>query len=328
MALRKKKQQQSDDEKVQELLKSWNIQFPETSAKDFPSADFPVSEKKTPNPEKVNLIKSEPPVIPPDQKATAQSFREQMPEPKKVNLIKSEKSAVIPKKKTAPNQKPSAQDLDRLFKKQAIQYMHGTVRMYSLEAAVLLLLITLPGFLAIFYQLEFITVLCCAAIFFIIWYMTRWKLTFEGSTNWLTYETLFHEEIQFHASQIQSVQSVKIAGGFAQKLILTVYGEQIKISLGTMHIHVSKNGYTQELVGGYYNVGKLKEYLNFYQDLHGKFSYQQFQDADRKFAFTQSDAVRTLMNHEKKPVKNASAKEELFKMLSDYQDQIDKDKKR
>ena len=36
MALRKKNPQQDDSEKLQALLKSWDIQFPETSEKRFP----------------------------------------------------------------------------------------------------------------------------------------------------------------------------------------------------------------------------------------------------------------------------------------------------
>ena len=298
--MRKKYQQQSEEEKLQELLKKWDIQlpnkeekteFPETSLTDFPKADFPESESKS-------EIQSEP--VPPEP-----AEKKIKPEKKPESEIKL--TAFLEKKtekKESPEKMLSANpDLDKRFKQEVIQYMCGSVRMYSLESFIVILLLIVIGLTCMYDAFTAITVICFCMIFLIIWYMTRWELKFDGSTNRLSYRSLFHEEIQFHASQIQNV---RMTGNFRPKLILTVYGQEIKISMGTMHVYVSKEGYRQEITGGYYNARKLKEYLDFYQDLHGPFRYAEFANPVQK--------------------SGSSSKEELLQMMAEYQKKID-DKK-
>jgi len=338
MALRRKRnQQQSDEEKLQELLQKWDIQlpdkksdFPETSLNDFPKADFPVSASKKPETvihqdEKKPEVKlqsfpdkkSENNISAPEKSETVIHQDEKKPEVK-LNLFLDKKSG---KKQETPanllNQNP---DLDKLFKQQAIQHLHGTVRMYSLESFFLILLIMVFGLTCMYDALEAVGIICFCVIFLMVWRMTRWELKFDGKTNRFSYKSLQQQEIQFHASQIQNVKVKRTALGFKKILILTVFGQEIRISLGVLHIYFSKReGYRQGFVGGFYNAHKLKEYLNFYQDLHGNFGYAGFEDSDGKVE----------INFRKRPAPTAQSvsKQELMQMMKEYQEQIDKKNK-
>ena len=321
MALRKKKNQQDDSEKLQELLKAWDIQlpekekksdFPETSMHDFPKADFPEikSETHLTAPENESL-KPEIKSVPTAEKQTEPEKNTPEPEPRNLKTepkteIKLEKFFGEPRKK-----KPDAQnllagnsDLDRMFKKQVIQYLHGTVRRSSAGDFILAVLMILFGIRMMHGIGAVLSVFCFLGAVLYVWYILSWKLTFNGETNRFSYSSLMHEEIQFHASEIQNMRTEKNFRSFwRDTIILTVHDEKIPVVLGFVRIADQK----KEYVGGYPNAGKFQEYLNFYQDLHGNFNYSRFEYANKKT--------------------DSSSKEELMQMLAKYQKQIEEHKK-
>ncbi len=335
MALRKKKNPQNDSEKLQALLQSWDIQipekdkksdFPETSLNDFPKADFPerkpeilpsVTElrKETPKPEvqTVSLEKKE------TRKETPK------PEIKTVSLEKKELDTETEQKFRAifqehrqkkSEKKPGLSlltidnpELDRKFKQEAIQYMRGTVRLFSPELFFIIAILIIFG-LSVMYQVFIcFSILAFAAAAFLLWYAFRWKLTFDGSTNRFSYQALNCPEVHFHVSEIESLQ---IKSGFrspAEQMILTVHGTKIRISMGFPQSWLT--GRPGEYLGGCYHALKLREYLEFYQALHGRFPESGFSYSGRR---KKSDA-------------SSSSREELMQMLAQYQKQIDDNRK-
>lgn len=328
MALKKKKNQQDDSEKLQSLLQSWDIQlpekekksdFPETSMSDFPTADFPemkseafpaVTEfrKETPKPEvqTVSLQKTVLKKETPEPESKTVSLEKKAPDSEteqKFRAIFQE----YHQKKTKKNPELSVltignPELDRKFKQEAIQYMHGTVRLYSLEMFLMLGILVIFGLSVTFGIFICFSILAFAAAAFWLWYASRWKLTFDGSTNRFSYQALNCPEMHFHISEIESLQ---IKSGFrfpTEQMILFVHGIKICIPLGL------PQGRNIPRLGGCYNGNKLREYLEFYQALHGKFPEAGFSYAGRNR-------------------KSDSAKEELMQMLTQYQKQIDDNKK-
>ena len=313
MALRKKNPQQDDSEKLQALLQSWDIplpekdkksDFPETSLNDFPTADFPemktetlpsVTElrKETPEPE-IRTVSLE------KKAANAEAERKFRMIFQEYRQKKSEKKSGL-SLLTIDNP-----ELDRKFKQEAIQYMRGTVRLFSLELFFIIAILVIFG-LSVMYQVFIcFSILAFAAAAFLLWYASRWKLTFDGSTNRFSYQALNCPEVHFHISEIESLQ---IKSGFrspAEQMILTVHGTKIRISMGFPQSWLT--GRPGEYLGGCYHALKLREYLEFYQALHGKFPEAGFSYSGRK----KSDAT---------------SKEELMQMLAQYQKQIDDNRK-
>jgi len=308
MALRKKKvPQQDDSEKLQELLQSWNIQipekkekadFPETSLNDFPKADFPQS---------VSLEKKLQEEIPfeSDSVSPAEKSEEtvpEIPEPVKPEINpEAFFGKSVNKKKHSELPLTGNADLDKLFKKQVIQYLHGTIRMTS-ALCFLPTIVLISWGISVMHGIGLIlSVLCFFSAVLWSWYVISWKLTFNGETNRFSYTSLRHEEIQFHASEIESFKIESRPERFWMQVIcLGVHGQEIRINLG--YSHLSKTG-VSEYVGGYHNADKLKEYLEIYQQLHGAFSYH-------KYLYKNNNS------------KSSSSKEELMNLLAQYQEQI------
>ena len=315
MLFRKNKKQQEDSEKLQELLQAWEIQlpekekksgFPETSLNDFPKADFPESESK------LNSRPEASPVI----------LKKETPEQKKISVPENagqtdfEKEqhfrAVFREYREKQTEKKDLHtclmdigdpELDKKFRREAIQYMHGTVRIYSPEFFILLTVLVLFG-LSVMYQIfTCFSVLAFAAAAFLLWYASRWKLTFDGSTNRFSYQSLTCQEIYFHASEIESIRTENSFHIFQKILILSVHGQEIRVALGFPQN--ASAGNQEAYSGGYYQAHKLQEYLDFYQSLHGDFSYSP----------VQAVTVRKKSD--------TSSKEELMKLLAQYQKQID-----
>ncbi len=314
MALRKKKNPQDDSETLQALLQSWDIplpekdkksDFPETTVNDFPKADFPEfksepePEKISPEPEKTPLPE---PVSVPAPKKELDSETE-----RKFKAVFQEHSS--PKKKQEKNTlhllTVDNPDLDKKFKLEAIQYMHGTVRLYSLELFLLIAVLIIFGFSVMYDAFVCFSILAFAAAAFLLWYASRWKLTFDGSTNRFSYQSLTCPEIFFHASEIESFQLKSGLRSPEEQIILSVYGQEIRIGLGFPQYLLS--GQQGDYLGGYYNSRKLREYLEFYQSLHGTFNYSGL--------------------HYKTEKSESSSKEELLQMLAKYQKQIEENKK-
>lgn len=307
--MRKKKPQQTDTEKLQALLKSWDIQlpekkndFPETSLDDFPKSDFPESPSKNPpkpDPpaQKINLKKD----IPNEKINLKKDIPDEKPKLKKdipINAFfdQHKKKPVTPE--SILNKNP---DLDKLFKKQIIQHLHGTIRKITPANLLLPVFLVFYGITAMNGIRAVISFLCFFGAFFYTWHIFRWKLTFNGETNRFSYCSLFREEIHFHASEIQSckIEEHYSRAGFRKAIILSVYHEKITIILGYLH--------KQEYTGGYPNAEKLLEYLNFYQELNGQFSHS------GRIAQTSTP--------------DSSAKQELMDLLTKYQNQIDQKNK-
>ena len=339
MALRKKKNQQDDSEKLQELLKSWDIQlpekdkksdFPETSLNDFPQADFPEikSENKFPQPETeiqadAVSLRKEPDTI--QAKMTVpEIIQEKSKQQKPAVSLKKQSDTLETEQKFQKlfqeyrNQKSDKKsnvhefhfgnpELDKKFKQEAIQYMHGTVRLYSQELFLILILLTGFGLSVMHGVFICFSVLAFATAGFLLWYASRWKLTFDGMTNRFSYQSLTCPEICFHASEIESF---RIERGFRspeEMIVLSVHGRKICIWLGFPQYMLT--GRSGDYLGGCYGAHKFREYLEFYRALHGEFSYSypQFQSVQKKA--------------------DSSSKEELMQMLMQYQKQIEEKQK-
>ncbi|MBR1555818.1 MAG: hypothetical protein IJ644_10590 [Oscillospiraceae bacterium] len=333
MALRKKKNQQDDSEKLQELLKSWDIQlpekekksdFPETSLNDFPQADFPEikSENKFPQPETqiqadAVSLRKEPDTIQHEMTAS-EIIQEKTEQQKPAVSLKKQSDTLETEQKFQKlfqeyrNPKPDKTsgvhefrfgnpELDKKFKQEAIQYMHGTVRLYSQELFIITALLVIFAFVVMHGIFICFSILALGAAAFLLWYASRWKLTFDGMTNRFSYESLTCPEICFHASEIESL---RIEHGFRspeEMIFLSVHGRKICIWLGFPQYILT--GHQGDYLGGCYGAHKLREYLEFYRALHGEFSYSQFQTVQKK--------------------SESSSKEELMQMLAKYQKQID-----
>ncbi|MBR4318932.1 MAG: hypothetical protein IKI37_02960 [Oscillospiraceae bacterium] len=272
MALRKKKPQQDDSEKLQALLKSWDIQLPETSEKNFPKADFP------------------------EPKPAIKLEKETKPK-KSIDL-----DALFGKsKKSEPATLLTGNaDLDKMFKQQVIQYLHGTVRMITLTNLSIFLILIFWGVVCLHGITSILSIFCFLGATLWIWYLFSWKLTFNGETNRFSYRSLFHQEIHFHASEIQSCKTErKMSQMLTEVLYLEIYQQTICINLG----YLRKRNMKFEQLGGYHNSDKLKEYLDIYQELHGNFSYSGFLPEEKS--------------------SDSSSKQELMEMLAQYQKQID-----
>ncbi|MBE6877056.1 MAG: hypothetical protein E7496_10150 [Ruminococcus sp.] len=337
MSLRKKKNQQDDSEKLQELLKSWDIQlpekekksdFPETSLNDFPKADFPenkpentFSEPVPKTEESIQLEKipvttelekeiSEPEIT--EEKSVKQvssvllkkEVSNQETEQKFIKIFQNYREQEKDKKSAVHLLHIGTPELDKKFKQEAIQYMHGTVRLYSLELFMIITLLVIFGLSVMQGVFICFSILAFGTGAFLLWYASRWKLTFDGSTNRFSYQSLTCPEIHFHASEIESLQVKSNSRSPEEMLILSVDGKEIRIWMGfSQYLLTGHNG---EYLGGCYQAHKLLEYLEFYQALHGNFSYSGFQSVQKKT--------------------DSSSKEELMELLAKYQKQID-DKK-
>ena len=114
MALRKKKPPQDDSEKLQALLKSWDIQFPETSEKDFPKSDFPEMKSEPPKPE-IRLEKEIKPVSPKPEIKLEKEIKSAPPKPAK--KIDYERLFGKTEKKEPATLLTGNTELDKLFKR-------------------------------------------------------------------------------------------------------------------------------------------------------------------------------------------------------------------
>lgn len=309
--MRKKKSQQDDSEKLQALLQSWNISFPETSLNDFPKANFPEtafspSETKEEIPE---------PVPPTESENSHSEPEEKIPEP--VPSAESLRLEPLHSDLTAaPMSNPSRHqdfDLNQLFKTQIIQSLHGTVRMISFDYFVFALVLCLYGIYSMHGIKAIISVFCFLAAFLWIWYMFSWKLTFNGETNRFSFCSLFREEITFHASEIENltIEEHYFRRSMKEVLMMTVHSRKIIIVLGYPDVKTSPKKY----FGGYPNAQKLLSYLNYYQELHGDFRYSHL----RKYAYVHAEQPNS--------EKNSSSKEELMELLSKYQQQINQNQR-
>lgn len=323
MALRKKKPQQDDSEKLQALLKSWDIQFPETSEKDFPKTDFPEMKSDAPK-SQINLKKEIKPKINLQKNPEPEfKFEQETPPKKSVNF-----EALFGKSKKAepPTLLTGNADLDKMFKQQVIQYLHGTVKMITPANLSIFLILIFWGtaFMNGIKAILSIFLFLGAALW--IWYMFSWKLTFNGETNRFSYSSLFHQEIHFHVSEIQSCKiERKITRLMTETLYLKIYNQTIIVNLGYMR----KKNMKFEKIGGYHNSDKLKEYLELYQELHGNFSYSGFLPEEKPSdSSSQQEFIEafTQFHKPKEKASDSSSKQELMDMLAQYQKQIDEKK--
>jgi len=305
MALRKKNPQQDDSEKLQALLKSWDIQFPETSEKDFPKADFPEIKSDAPHP-LVNLRKDSNPQINLEKELKLEplnpevKLEKESPPKKSVNF---EALFGTSKKPEPATLLTGNADLDKMFKQQVIQCLHGTVRMITPTNLSIFLIPIFWGMVWMNGIKAILSIFCFLGAALWIWYTFSWKLTFDGETNRFSYSSLFHQEIHFHASEIQSCKiERKVTRMMMEILYLKIYNQTIIVNLGYMR----KKNMKFEKIGGYHNSDKLKEYLELYQELHGNFSYSGFLPEEK--------------------ASDSSSKQELMDMLAQYQKQIDEKK--
>jgi len=184
--------------------------------------------------------------------------------------------------------------------------MQGTVRMYSPELFVCIAVLIIFGLSVMYQVFVCFSVLAFAAAAFLLWYASRWELTFDGSTNRLSFRSLTCQEIHFHASEIESLQIKSGFPSLESQLILNVHGREIKIFLGISQSWLT--GQQRDYFGGSYHSKKILQYFDFYQSLHGKFS-------------TSGVIYKPSEKEESSP------KEELMQMLAQYQKQIEEKNK-
>lgn len=158
---------------------------------------------------------------------------------------------------------------EKQFAKQVCASLRGRVRvgwgalvMYALNISLLLMLLSvllrgMPGWLKMILS---VPVLMAAAVY--IWYLSSWEMTFDGESGYLSYRTLFQEEIRFHVSEISSFRVVRrrIFLDNRSALVLDVNGMTIRVPLGKPTL---QNGMYYH--GGFLCADKLLEYLKMHR---------------------------------------------------------------
>lgn len=104
-------------------------------------------------------------------------------------------------------------------------------------------------------------------------YMFSWELTFDGSTGFFNFHTMFGGTIRFHVSEIEAVQNYTSSyrGKRTDYLTLVVNQKKIPVALRSYYVRPSQN--ENNYTGGYDDAEKLEQYLGLYRQFLASDSY-------------------------------------------------------